>query len=117
LPYWINFNKDNRTIYGIANETGTFNIDYVFIDSSGLKSFSNVRLAVTPKNYNKYSMIILYLLSTSIFAALGVFFIYLWQFNFSLLPSKSSQKYIEQKIAKEARIRFSKYKGVDLKYY
>jgi 6-phosphogluconolactonase (cycloisomerase 2 family) len=77
LPSWIKFNSYNNTLYGIANQSGTFNIDVYYKDDGGMITFTNVRLTVTPKIIPYYPMRNMYLVTYSFFGGIAVYFTYM----------------------------------------
>ena len=52
LPSFLKFNQVNRTLYGKANESGSFRVEFMFSDDQGRKTFSNIRITVTPADYS-----------------------------------------------------------------
>lgn len=51
-PSFLSFNSVNRTLYGKLNETGTFRLDFVIQDDQGRKTYSNLKITVTPADYS-----------------------------------------------------------------
>jgi hypothetical protein len=45
-PKDFKFNPKNRTISGIAQQAGTFRLDYIFTDDLGHKAYANLLLRV-----------------------------------------------------------------------
>lgn len=79
VPNWLSFNPDNRTVYGLANETGAFRLDFVYTDDGGLKAYQNLLITVLPvqsSSTEKAKLPINYFLSCSFVVGLCIFMIY-----------------------------------------
>jgi hypothetical protein len=116
FPTFLKFNPTNRTIFGKANETGSFSFDIVYQDDQGRKTYSNMRISVTPVSYklpNKYYYH--FGIAGSAFIALLIFIGYIFHTN-SILSENYALAENTEKDAAEARKRFGDYKEIDIKF-
>lgn len=116
FPSFLKFNPTNRTIFGKANETGSFVVDFLYQDDQGRKTYSNLRITVTPVDYslpNKYYYH--FGISGSAFVAILIFIGYVYHTN-SLLSENYKVAENTEKDAAEARKRFGEYREIDVKF-
>src|SRR3569833_650243 len=97
----MSFNPANRTVFGIANTTGVYSVDVYYKDDAGYLAFSNFRLAILPRATSQFDIMnYLFPVTVSIFGGMLVFFTYLIQFNFSILPMKKSASQKKKEMAR-----------------
>jgi hypothetical protein len=48
IASFIQFNSLNRSIYGYANQSGSFRVDFVYSDDQGRQTYSNLKITVLP---------------------------------------------------------------------
>jgi len=116
FPDWLQWNKFNRTLYGLANETGTTRIDIIYTDDSGRQTFSNLKIDVVEVTEIDPLIIAYAFIGVGGFA-LVLYFFYSWQFSFNLLPQNLQERKVNKQMAIQAQQRFGKYKEIDLQYY
>lgn len=87
LPSWLQYNPQNRTVFGYASTVGAFNIDFTFTDDGGLRTYFNIRVRVDGKVTGSKFPPYLYqgLVTASITLGIGIMFIYMHHFNITYL--------------------------------
>lgn len=75
-PEDFKFNSENRTISGIAQQAGTFRLDYIFTDDLGHKAYANLLLRVQPAL--PFSLLPLTLSTALTFLAICIYIAYLY---------------------------------------
>lgn len=76
LPGWLKFDTYNKTLFGYANETGVYRVDFTFTDDAGLKTYSNMKIKVIEDTTVTDKKIPLFVGTIAIFFGFMVYFVY-----------------------------------------
>ena len=83
LPSWVQFNHDNRTVFGQGLDSGIYRVDFTYMDDGGLKSYCNLKLTVIDKSrVNEEKIVVNYVLMLSTMVAFLLYLTYLIHYSF-----------------------------------
>eukprot|EP00347_Sterkiella_histriomuscorum_P021608 403333387 len=117
LPSWVQFNQDNRTVFGQGLDPGIYRVDFIYQDDGGLKAYSNVKITVLDKTrINKNKIVWNYVLTMASITAFLLYMTYLMQYNIQVYLGYDRAN-IKEISMKHAQKRFENYKDIEILYH